>query len=253
MGIFLKLVFSKANKFKDFTDALVKIVDEAPIVVDESGFSSRSLSEDKTTMAILHIPSESFESIEIEEKTLFKIKSKELNRVLKRASKNDSLEMEIDKARKVLKILFSDVKKGIQRNFEVPISFEGVEELKEPEVALPVDFVINGGDFKDIVDDIKYVSDEVKIEYKENALHFSAESQGRSYSAILKEGEPLISLRAPDEPVVSKYSINLLNAAVRGIDTGNTISVSFGNSLPMKIYTEVSTIGTLAFWIAPRV
>ena len=248
----LKLVFPKASKFKNITQALTKVVDETPFFISEMGVSVKSLSEDKTTMLVLQLPSEAFETVEFEEPIAFKVNTKELHRIARRATRNDILELTIDRENRILKVEFRDKKTDIVRSFEVPVSFEGIEELSEPKVELPVKGEMLASDFKDIISDAKLVGDELEILYKDNTIHIRVEEAGRSYEAILRENEPLLSISSTVDEAHAKYGVDLLTATARAASSSTTMTFQFGTALPIKVTFEMPEIGTLIYWVAPR-
>jgi len=249
----LRIVFPKANKFKNITQVLTKLVDEAPLFLSETGLSSKSLSEDKTTMVILSIPAEAFEEIELEDNIAFKVNSRELHRIMRRGTRNDVLEMEVDRENRVLRVIFRDKKTDVVRSFELPIALEGIEEVGEPKVELPVRAEMMASDFKNLVGDAKLAGEEVEIKYSNKQIIVRAESPGRMYECVLKENQPLLSLSSDVDEASAKYGVDLLAAATRAATSSATVSLSFGTALPIRLHFELPDIGTLVYWIAPRV
>ncbi len=249
----MKLLYPNASKFKNLTQVLAKVVDEAPIYLTETGLVSKSLSEDKTTMVVINVPAESFEAIELEENVSFKVNTREFHRIARRGTRNDMLELQVDKENRVLKIVFRDKKNDVIRAFEVPITFEDIEEVGEPKVKLPVKMDMIAGDFKELITDAKIVGEEVIFRYTGESIKVYSESAGREYESELKAGEPLLSLSSEVEEAEAKYSIELLAASTRAASASATVSIGFGPALPMKLYFEIPDVGSLAYWIAPRV
>jgi proliferating cell nuclear antigen len=248
----VKFVFPNASKFKNLTQVLSKVVDEAPLFFREDGLYSKSLSEDKTTMVVVTVPSVSFESIEIEEPVALKVNSREFHRILRRGTRNDFLELIVDSSSKVLRIIFRDKKTDVIRAFELPAVFEGIEDIGEPKVELPVKMEMVASDFKDIIADAKIVGEELLFSYSNDRVVVKAEGMGREYTCELKTGEPLISLSSQVDDAEAKYSVDLLSATMKAASAGSTVSISFGRDLPMKVYFEIPEIGSLVYWVAPR-
>ncbi len=248
----LKLVFPKANKFKNITQTLTKLVDEAPLFVTDAGLVSKSLSEDKTTMIILNIPAEAFEEISIEENVSFKVNTRELHKIMRRGTRNDILELEVDRDDRLLRIVFRNKKTDVIRAFELPIAFEGIEDVGEPNVNLPVKAEMMASDFKNIVSDAKLAGEEVEITYENNQLTIRCESPGRYYECTLKENNPLLSLSSEVSEAKARYGVDLLTASTKAATSSASLTLSFGSSLPLKLYYDLPDIGTLVYWIAPR-
>ena len=248
----MRVVFPKANKFKNLTQVLTKIVDEAPIFVSDAGLSCKTLSEDKTTMIVITIPSESFDQLELEESLSFKVDTREFHRIARRGTRNDVLEIEVDRENRILKMSFRDKKTSIVRSFDLPVSFEGVEEPGEPKVDLPITFEMLAGDFKDIISDAKIVGEEMEFRYDGEKIIIKAESVGRTYEAVLAENEPLLSLTGESSEATARYGVDLLQAATKAATSSSTVRISFGPGLPMRLYFEIPDIGSMIYWVAPR-
>uniref|UniRef100_A0A7J3ZL03 DNA polymerase sliding clamp n=1 Tax=Fervidicoccus fontis TaxID=683846 RepID=A0A7J3ZL03_9CREN len=248
----MRLVLPKVNKFKNITQVLTKIVDVTPLFINEMGVTIKSLSDDKTTMLVLRLPPEAFETVEFEEPLAFKVGTKELHRIARRGTRNDILELSVDRENRILKLEFRDRKTDIVRTFEVPISFEGVEELSEPKVDLPVRSEMLASDFKDIISDAKLVGEELEMLYKDNTIYVRLEGAGRSYEAVLRENEPLLSISSTVDEARAKYGVDLLAATVRAASASTTMTLHFGTALPIRIAFEMPEVGTLVYWVAPR-
>lgn len=245
----MRIIFGKATEFREFMTLASKNLDEMPIVVDESGISIRSLSEDKTTMIILKIPAELFDEIELDQRTAFLVRSADLNKVLKRAVRGDSLELSIEGSE--LNVEFKNEKQMVKRSFKIPITLTEPEEIGEPKVDMQVEASLATKDLKEIAEDLKRVGGDFRILFEQNELKFLAESSGRSYIAVLKEGAPLLSLSSKVEKAESKYSVDLFYSVVRGLTSEGVVSLIFGEQLPLKLSSEISKLGSLVYWIAP--
>jgi len=249
----LKLVFPKASKFSKIVHVLTKVVDEAPFVVSSDSVRVSALSEDKTVLVSLLIPSTAFESIEVEEPAAFKVKTKELYRVAKRAGRNDVMELELSREDRLLVVRYIDKKTQVVRTFELPASLEAAAELKEPKVELPVSLEIPAEDYKGVIKDAKLVSDELELVYKDGAVFVRAEEAGKSYEATLREGAPLLSLSSSVSEARARYGVDLLATTTRALTTGSAVvSLRFGTALPLRAHFEVADVGTLVYWVAPR-
>ncbi len=248
----MRIVYPNANKFKTLTQVLAKVVDEAPFFVKETGVFVKSLSEDKTTMIVFNIPASVFEEYEVEEQVAFSVSTRELNRVSRRGTRNDKIELNLDKEARVLRMVFRDKKTDVVRMFEIPVSLDSVEEVGEPKVDLPVKLDMIAGDFKDIIADAKLVGEEIVIEYHGDEIRIKSEGAGRTYETLLKKGEPLISLASDTGEAVAKYSVELLAATTKAATSGATLSISFGQDLPLRLSLEIEGVGSLVYWVAPR-
>ncbi len=249
-----RAVYPAATKFKYIVQTIAKIMDEIPFTATQEGLEVRALTPDKTTMIVLRLPMIAFEEYELDEdKKSFIVSSDELNRVAKRGTRNDMVELRLDEDNRRLVVNFVDKKTGVVRSFYVPLREGIVEELMEPQVDLEVTLRLEADDFKEIINDAKIVSDEVEFIAYEDRLEVISVAQQKRYRGVFKEGEPLIQLTVKgNAPVKSKYSIDLLKAATKAASAAETATIEYGESLPMRITFDLPGEGVLVYWVSPR-
>ncbi|ALL01087.1 DNA polymerase sliding clamp subunit [Pyrodictium delaneyi] len=250
-----RAVYPAATKFKYIIQTIAKVMDEIPFIATQDGIDVRTLTPDKTTMIILRLPMVAFEEYELDEdKKTFIVPADELNRIAKRGTRNDLVELKLDEERRRLEVNFIDKKTGVVRSFYVPLREGVVEEFSEPQVELTVTARMMADDFKNIINDAKIVSDEVEFSSYEDRIEVYAESAQKRYMGVLRVGEPLISLDVTgNTPVKAKYSIDLLKASVKATTAADTVTVQYGEALPMRISFDLPSGGTLIYWVSPRI
>jgi proliferating cell nuclear antigen len=250
-----RAVYPAATKFKYIVQTIAKVMDEIPFIATAEGLEVRALTPDKTTMIILRLPVTVFDSYELqEEKKTFIVSSDELNRIAKRGTRNDIVELKLDEEHRRLEINFHDKKTGIVRSFYVPLREGIVEELSEPQVELSVTARMMAEDFKNVINDAKIVSDEVEFRTLEDKIEVHAESTQKRYKGILLQGDPLLSLDITgNPPITAKYSIDLLKAALKATSAADTVTLQYGESLPMRLSFDLPGGGILIYWVSPRV
>ena len=246
-----RAVYPNATKFKYIVQTIVKLADLVPLTADEKGLRVVILSPDKTTMTILSLPAESFEEYEVSEKVEFHLASDELNRVAKRGSRNDKVELVAEPER--FKMVFVDQKSGVTRSFYLQYREAVAEPVRELRLELPVMVRMLASDFKEILRDAKLVGDELIFSVEDGKLVVRSESQQREYTNIMREGSPLISLSYPEgQEVSARYGLDALQAVVKAASAAEAMTLEFGKDLPMKLTFELPMGGTLVYWVAPR-
>ena len=246
-----RAVYPNATKFKYIVQTIVKLADLVPFTADEKGLRVVILSPDKTTMTILSLPAESFEEYEVSEKVEFHLASDELNRVAKRGSRNDKVELAAEPER--FKMVFVDQKSGVTRSFYLQYREAVAEPVRELRLELPVMVRMLASDFKEILRDAKLVGDELIFSVEDGKLVVRSESQQREYTNIMREGSPLISLSCPEgQEVSARYGLDALQAVVKAASAAEAMTLEFGKDLPMKLTFELPMGGTLVYWVAPR-
>ncbi len=250
-----RAVYPAATKFKYVAQTIAKITDEIPFVATPEGLFVKTLSSDKTTMIVLQIPSTAFEEYLCEEdKVTFIVSADEFSKVSKRGTRNDVIELVLEKEHRRLRFTFQDRKTGVERTFYVELREGIVEELPEPSLELPVIARMLTDTFKNALRDVKLVGEEVEIIAEgEERIIFQSISPQREYYNIMEREKALLSFRNTSEKVHAKYSLELLEAALKATTAAEAVTLEMGENMPLKLTFDLPGGATLVYWIAPRI
>lgn len=247
-----RAVYSATSKFKYIAQTLVKVADIIPFLATPEGIIVRTLSPDKTTMISLTLPATAFDEYECDGEEGFLVSSDEFNRVVKRGTRNDILELTLERELKRLRIIFRDKKTGVIRTFNVQLREGSIEKLSEPKIELSATIRMLASDFKNIVRDAKMVGDEIEFITTKDKFIAVTETQQKIYRCIMELDKPLISLIVKKDEVRSTYSIELLEATLKAAMAANTLTLEYGDNMPAKIEFDMPGGGILTYWVAPR-
>ena len=56
-----------------------------------------------------------------------------------------------------------------------------------------------------------------------------------------------------EEKVKARYSIELIEATLKATPAAESLTIEFGNNLPLKLTFDLPGGSTLVYWVAPRV
>ena len=247
-----KLVYGDGGRFKRVFSGVIKPLESLPLRVASEGLEVRALTPDKNMMIEVIMPSTAFEVVEVESETTLALSRESFLRSIRRASKRDSVTMQYERAARYLRILLTNVKTGVEREFPVEIS-EAVTSLIEPiEIDLPVRFQISIEDLKKLIRDVKIVGDEMEMVFRDNSVEVIGASEGKSYRTTLTLDRPLYRLESREVMVSSKYDVDYLRTVLPALSVVDLVNVEFGSSLPLKLYTSSEDGTRITVWIAPR-
>lgn len=247
-----RAVYSATSKFKYIAQTLVKVADIIPFLATPEGIIVRTLSPDKTTMISLTLPATAFDEYECDSEEGFLVSSDEFNRVIKRGTRNDILELTLERELRRLKIVFRDKKTGVMRTFNVQLREGSIEKLSEPKIELSATIRMLASDFKNVVRDAKMIGDEIEFITTKDKFIAVTETQQKVYRCIMELDKPLISLIVKKDEVRSTYSIELLEATLKAAMAANTLTLEYGDNMPAKIEFDMPGGGVLTYWVAPR-
>lgn len=246
-----RLAYPKASKFKYITLALSKISDECNLEVNDDGVRLWMMSPDKTLMAVVSIPPLALEDFEVTNPAGLLIRTEDLHRVAKRASRNDSLRLELaDEGAGAVTAILVDKKSGMTRSFDIPILSTSAMEYKEPKLSMTARFTMSSKDFKLLSQDVKVVSDTLVVRAVSGEVKITARGEGKTYEWVMKPGDPLVDLEV-DEPSESYYSRSSMDIAVKPTGAAETVKFEFATNYPARLTFNLPGGEKMMILIAP--
>ncbi len=246
-----RLVYDAATKFKYITQTLAKINDEATLAVTSDAMIFWLMSPDKTTLSILRAPSLSFSEFDVEEETRILVRTDELNKIVRRATRNDSIIFEKSASDNVVLVTLRDRKTGLTRVFSLPIIDLEPPEIREPKLEGTTRFSVDADVFKVIIQDVKVVGDTVTLESKEDgSLIVKAEGEEKEYVWEMRLNAPLLDIDVA-EPSIASYSRSPLEAATKPTGAAETVRGEFATDYPLKLEYAFPNGERMTIYIAP--
>jgi len=248
-----RAVYPTASKFKYIAQTLAKITDEIPFYATPDSLEARILSPDKTTLAILKIPSIAFEEYECDEEKFFVIGADEFNKIMRRGTRNDAAIFELVEEKNIFRIIFRNKKTGVERTFELETKPRAQEKVPEPELELGVTFRMLTDDYKHIIRDLKIAGEDATFMYKDGKLLIHSMTQQKEYRGEFEQDNPLLYISATVDSARAKYSVGLLESTLKPTQASKTVTISFDTDKPIKIVFELPEGGNIVYWIVPRI
>ncbi|MEB3852023.1 MAG: DNA polymerase sliding clamp [Desulfurococcales archaeon] len=246
-----RLVYDAATKFKYITQTLAKINDEATMAVTGDSLIFWQMSPDKSTLTILRAPSISFSEFEVEEETRLLIRTDELNKVVRRAGRNDTLILEKSPDENAVLVTLRDRKTGLTRVFAVPIVDLEPPEIREPKLEGTTRFTVDSDVIKIIIQDAKVVGDTITLESKEDGrLIVKAEAEEKAYTWEMRLNAPLLDIDV-EEPSVASYSRSPLEAATKPTGAADMVRGEFATDYPLKLEYTFQNGERMIIYVAP--
>ncbi|BAA81193.1 DNA polymerase sliding clamp B1 [Aeropyrum pernix K1] len=245
-----RLVYTASSKFKYIAQTLAKINDEGVFEFSLDGLRAWIMSPDKTSLAILEMPSLSFEEYMVEEEMRVVLRTDELNKISKRATRNDDIIFQWNAEEQALEVELRDRKLGFSRKFLVPATSVGAEEMRRLKLEPTVSFTILTDDLKAMIQDVKVVGDFAEFEASEGQVVVRSQAEEKEYEWVMKPGDVLLSLEV-EEDAKSIYSRQVLEIATKPVGAAESVKVSFASDYPMKIEYTFPNGERMELYMAP--
>ncbi|MEM2527548.1 MAG: hypothetical protein QW825_04670, partial [Candidatus Bathyarchaeia archaeon] len=185
------------------------------------------------------------------EETKVCVNLSELLKLLKRAGKDDTIEISLDEETGNFLVR---IKGRYVRTFNIPVLEASEEEVPEPKISFNAKVTLTTDDLHETLEDAALVSDNVRIETDGENLIMNAKGDVAGAKIEVRKGsDALISIEAK-EPSRATFSLNYLTEIVKAAsDTSDIVTLEFSTDMPIRLDFRQRYDGKLVYLLAPRI
>jgi len=246
-----KLKVADAKLIKDMITSISILVDEATFKLDPEGIKLRAMDPSRVAMVDFEWPKTVFEEYTCTEPAKMCINITELLKLLKRAGKDEVVELSLDDQSGKLQVKITG---KYTRNFTMPTLEASEEEVPTPKIAFNVKVKATTDGLSQAIEDAQLVSDHVRIEADSEkiVLNASGDLMGATIS-IQKGNDALLELEAK-EPSKATFSLSYLSEIIKtAAATSDIATLEFSSDMPIRLDFQQAREGKLTFYLAPRI
>jgi proliferating cell nuclear antigen len=249
--VMFKLKVTDAKLLRDMATAISILVDEATFKIEPDGIKLRAMDPSRVAMIDFEWPKTIFEQYEAAEPSKMCINISELLKLLKRASKDESVELSLDDKTGRLQVKISG---KYSRNFTMPTLEASEEEVPTPKITFNVKAKATTQGLSQAIEDAQLVSDHVKFEADSDKLMLTATGDLMGATITLQKGnDALLDLEAK-EPSKATFSLSYLSEIIKAAAaTSEIATIEFSTDMPVRIDFQQTKEGKLTFFLAPRI
>jgi proliferating cell nuclear antigen len=246
-----KLKVSDAKPLRDMTAAISILVDEATFKIDLDGLKLRAMDPSRVAMIDFEWPKTIFEEYVCQEPTKICINISELLKLLKRAGKDESVELSLDDKTGKLQV---KIMGKYSRNFTMPTLEASEEEVPKPKISFNIKAKMTTQGLSQAIEDAQLVSDHVRLEAEADKLTLSATGDLMGATITLQKGsDALLDIEAK-EPSKATFSLSYLSEIIKAASaTSDIATIEFSTDMPVRIDFQQVKEGKLTFFLAPRI
>jgi proliferating cell nuclear antigen len=246
-----KLKVADAKLLRDMITSISILVDEATFKLDPEGIKLRAMDPSRVAMVDFEWPKTIFEEYACTEPTKMCINITELLKLLKRAGKDEVVELSLDETTGKLQVKITG---KYARNFTMPTLEASEEEVPTPKIALNVKAKATTEGLSQAIEDAQLVSDHVRIEADPEKLVFNAAGDLMGATITLQKGsDALLDLEA-QQPSKATFSLSYLTEIIKAASaTSDIATLEFSSDMPIKLDFQQAKEGKLTFYLAPRI
>ncbi len=244
-----RMKYPDAKVFREFIEALSKIVEEAKFKISEDGVKVVGMDPAKVALIEIDMPSEAFLEYEVQRDIEMGVNLESLANSIKRGKKGDTVSFAItdDKVLVKLEAQTGAIKRYLTPNFEVTIDVP-----ENPKLEHDVEASVISDTLKRAVKDAEAISDLIVIEAEEGELRFKGYTEGKSKMEMrLKEGSPALIYLEVRNPATSAYDITHLKNVLNLTKVAAAVDLKFSSDKPLELVFKSAEGSKVRYLLAP--
>lgn len=246
-----KLKVSDAKLLKDMVTAISILVDEATFKIEPESLKLRAMDPSRVAMVDFEWPKTIFDEYTCTEPTKMCINISELLKLLRRASKNELVELSLDEKTKRLQIKITG---KYTRNFTMPTLEASEEEVPTPKISFNIRAKTTTEGLHQAIEDAQLVSDHVRIQADAEKIVFHATGDLMGATIELQKGSDALLDLEVKEPSKATFSLSYLSEIIKAASaTSDIATLEFSTDMPIKLDFQQTREGKLTFYLAPRI
>ena len=239
---------STSDEWKAVISAISTLVEEATFESTVEGITFRGMDPSHVALIDISWPNSAFEKYECDSDIKFGVRIDEFSKLIKRAEKNDSIEISISEDNMLL------VSVGKNKKYKMRLIESSASDTPLPKITYDAKIALVSTEFDKILGDVQVVSDYLSINASSTKASFSGRGDSGEVLITLEKGMEELPEISVKQDSTATYSLEYLNPIVKAV--GNTTGIvicEYSTAKPLRIEFKVANIGRIYFYLAPRV
>lgn len=246
-----KASISDARLWKNLLAAISTLIEEADFNATPEGIKLRSMDPSHVAMVDFEWQKTAFEEYTCIEPTKIRVNIASMLKVLKRVGSDEILEMLYDDKTRKLNLT---LKGKMMRKFTMPTLDPAQEEVPTPKITFNCKVKLTASIFRDIIEDVQAVSDNVRLEATAEKLTAAATTELSSAIIEVDKGSDMLLELDVKEPSKATFNLNYLSEITKaGASTSEIVTVEFSSNMPIRLEFDIPQQGRLLYYLAPRI
>ncbi len=246
-----QLKMADTKLLKDMITAISILVDEATFKIETETIKLRAMDPSRVAMVDFEWPKTVFEEYVCTEPSKMCINVSELLKLLKRAGRDEIVELSLDEKSGKLQLKITG---KYTRTFTMPTLEVSEEEVPTPKLTFNVKAKTTTNGLSQAIEDAQLVSDHVRIEADPEKLVLNAAGDLMGATITLQKGSDTLLDLEVKEPSKATFSLSYLSEIIKTASaTSDIATLEFSTDMPIKIDFQQAKEGKLTFYLAPRI
>jgi proliferating cell nuclear antigen len=227
------------------------LIEEADIQATPEGIKLRSMDPSHVAMVDFEWQKAAFDEYTCMEPTKIRLNIASMLKLLRRAGSDEVLDMMYDDNTKKLNMT---LKGKITRRFTIPTLDPAEEEVPTPKISFNSKVKLTTGLFRDVIEDIQAVSDNVRFETTHEKFVATAITELSSATIEMDKGSEVLLELDVKEPSKATFNLSYLSEISKaGATASELVTLEYSTNMPVKLEFEIPQQGKLLYYLAPRI
>lgn len=239
---------SGSDDLKAIISAISTLVEEATFVANAEGITFRGMDPSHVALIDISWPNSAFEKYECDNDIKFGVRVDEFSKLIKRAEKQDSIEIGISEDNMLLVTI------GKNKKYKMRLIESSASDTPLPKIPYDAKIGLASSAFDKILGDVQVVSDYLTIKATTSKAEFSGKGDSGEVVIDLEKGMEQLTDISVKQESIGTYSLEYLNPVVKAVGTtAGSVTCEYSSAKPLRIEFKVANIGRIHFYLAPRV
>ncbi len=239
---------SGSEEWKAIISAVSTLVEEATFEATVEGISFRGMDPSHVALIDISWPNSAFEKYECDSDIKFGVRIDEFSKLIKRADKNNAIEINISDDNMLLVTI------GKNKKYKMRLIESDASDTPLPKIPYDVKISLPSSTFDKILGDVDVVSDYLIITASGSQAEFSGKGDSGEVKINLEKAADQLTELEVGQDGHGQYSLEYLNPIVKAVGTTvESVTCEFSTEKPLRIEFKVANIGRIHFYLAPRV
>jgi len=242
---------SDVKLLRDVLTAISTLIDEGTFNLSPEGIKLRSMDPSRVAMVDFEMQKTAFEEYVSDQNGKICINLGELLKLLKRAGRDEDIEILLDESTGQLVIT---IQGKYMRRFRMPTLEAMEDEVPTPKVTFNAKVTLTTDGLRQSLEDVALVSDHVRMETDGEKFMMSGKGDIMGANIELEKGSDALLLLEVKEPSKATYPLSYLSDIVKAASaTSDVVSLEFSTDMPVRLDFKQPYDGTLVYYLAPRI
>ena len=239
---------SGSDDLKAIISAISTLVEEATFVSNAEGITFRGMDPSHVALIDISWPNSAFEKYECDSDIKFGVRVDEFSKLIKRADKQDSIEISISEENMLLVTI------GKNKKYKMRLIESTASDTPLPKIPYDAKIGLTSSSFDKILGDVQVVSDYLTIKANASKAEFSGKGDSGEVVIDLEKGMEQLSEISVKQESIGTYSLEYLNPVVKAVGTtAGTVTCEYSSAKPLRIEFKGANRGRIHCYLAPRV